>query len=152
VRQRAEERRRHALQVGLRLAHDVAADELGRVLEHVDEAVQLAQHVVRNVARGARLAVQEDRDLLVAAADFLTKARSSAMVFSGLVAGKLLVVDRQDEGRRPALLLGERGQVAVAGDAETSKPSTSMALASARMPRPEAFSERKSSSMMMTGK
>jgi hypothetical protein len=49
----------------------------------VDEAVQLAQHVVRNVARGARLAVQEDRDVGVAAADFLTKARRSAMVSSG---------------------------------------------------------------------
>jgi hypothetical protein len=31
-------------------------------------------------------------------------------------------------------------------------PSSSIALASARMPRPEVFSERKSSSMMMMGK
>ena len=71
VGQRAEEGRRQRVEVGLGLAHDVAGDELRRVLEHVDEAVQLAQDVVRDVARGARLAVQEDRDLGVAAADFL---------------------------------------------------------------------------------
>jgi hypothetical protein len=82
VRQRPEERRRQRVEVGLRLAHDVAGDELRRVLEHVDEAVQLAQHVVRDVAAGARLAVQEDRDVGVAEADLLTKARSSAMVSS----------------------------------------------------------------------
>ena len=71
VGERAEERRRQRVEIGARLADDVPRDEFGRVLEHVDEAVQLAQHVVRDVARGARLAVQENRDVLVAAADFL---------------------------------------------------------------------------------
>jgi hypothetical protein len=96
----------------------VAGDELRRVLEHVDEAVQLAQDVVRDVARGARLAVQEDRDVGVAAADFLTKARRLAPSGSALAVSEVFVVDRQDEGRGAALLLGKGGQVAVAGDAQ----------------------------------
>jgi hypothetical protein len=71
-------------EVGLGLADDVAADEFGGVLEHVDEAVQFAQHVVRDVARGARLAVQEDRDVLVAAADFLDEGAQAGDVWSAL--------------------------------------------------------------------
>ncbi len=67
--QRPEEWRRQRVEIGLRLAHDMARDELRRVLEHVDEAVQLAQHIVRDVARGARLAVQENRDFSIAVAD-----------------------------------------------------------------------------------
>jgi hypothetical protein len=50
VEQRLEERRLQAFQVAARLADDVSRDELGRVLEHVDEAMQLAQDVVRQVA------------------------------------------------------------------------------------------------------
>ena len=52
VEQRLEERRRHAVEVALGFADDVAGHELRRVLEHVDEAVQLAQDVVRDVLRG----------------------------------------------------------------------------------------------------
>jgi hypothetical protein len=44
-----------AVEVALGLADDVARHELRRVLEHVDEAVQLAQDVVGDVA--ARCAV-----------------------------------------------------------------------------------------------
>ena len=43
VGKRAEKRRRKAVEVGAGLADDVARDEFRRVLEHVDEAVQLAQ-------------------------------------------------------------------------------------------------------------
>ena len=50
MRERTEEGRRHALQVGLGLTHDVASNELRRILEHVDETVQLAQQIVRNMA------------------------------------------------------------------------------------------------------
>ncbi len=71
VHQRAEERRRQAVQVGLGFADDVARDEFRRVLEHVDEAVQFAQDVVGDVARGAGFAVQVDRDVGVLVADFL---------------------------------------------------------------------------------
>ena len=71
MQQRAEEGRRQAVEIGAGLAHDVAGDELRRVLEHVDEAVQFAQHVVGNVPRGARLAVEENRDLGIAETDFL---------------------------------------------------------------------------------
>lgn len=57
--QLAEERRRQAVHVAARFADDVARHELRRVLEHVDEAVQLAQDVVRDVFRRARLAVRK---------------------------------------------------------------------------------------------
>ena len=97
MRQRAEEGRRHALQVGLGFAHDVAPDELRRVLEHVDEAVQFAQHVVRNVARSARLAIEEDRNILVAATDLLHESTQFGDRRLGFVRGEFLVVDRQDE-------------------------------------------------------
>jgi hypothetical protein len=71
VEQRLEERRRDAVEVRPRLADDVAGDELRRVLEHVDEAVQLAQDVVRQVLRRPRLAVQVDRDVGVLEPDLL---------------------------------------------------------------------------------
>jgi hypothetical protein len=71
VHQRLEERRRQPVEVALGLADDVTRHELRRVLEHVDEAVQLAQDVVGNVLAGARLAVDVDRDVRVAKADLL---------------------------------------------------------------------------------
>ncbi len=117
VHQGAEEGRRQRVEVGLGFAHDVAGDELRRVLEHVDEAVQLAQDVVRNMAAGARLAVQEDRDFGVLVADLLDEGAQLGDGFLFLV-GQFLVIDRQDEGRGAALLLGEGTQVAVAGDAQ----------------------------------
>jgi hypothetical protein len=71
IHQRLEERRRQAVQVALGLADDVTGHELRRVLEHVDEAVQFAQDVVRDVLAGARLAVDVDRDVGVLEADLL---------------------------------------------------------------------------------
>jgi len=85
----------------------------------VDEAVHLAQHVIGDVARGARLAVQEDRDVGVAESDLHDEgAQSRDRLGGGFRRGELLIVDRQDEGRAAALLLRERGQVAVAGHAQ----------------------------------
>jgi hypothetical protein len=55
---------------------------------------------------------------------------------------ELFVVDGQDERRGARLPLGELRQVPVARDAQHLHPSSSIALASARMPRPEVFSER----------
>ena len=55
---------------------------------------------------------------------------------------ELLIVNGQDEGRSPALLLGKLTQVAIAGDTNTSMPSFWMAPANARIPSPEVFSER----------
>ena len=101
------------------LAHNVARDEFWRVLEHMDEAVHLAQHVIRNMPRGARLAVQEDRDVGVAKADLLDEgAQVGDGLGRSLGRGKLLIIDRQDEGRATALLLHERGQIAIARDPE----------------------------------
>ena len=156
IDQRAEERRRQRIEVGLGLADDVARDELRRVLEHVDEAVQLAQDVVRDVARGARFAVQVDRDVGVLEADFLDERAqrfSDRRIELPAPGVELLVVDRQDEGRGAATAAARTAT----GRRSWSRrglpvPSFSIASASARMPRPDAFSERKSSSMMTTGK
>jgi hypothetical protein len=83
----------------------------------VDEAVQFPQDVVRDVARSARLAMQENRDVRVLVADFLDEG--TQVQHGGIQFGpgrEFLVVDRQDEGRRAALLLGEGSQVTVTGD------------------------------------
>ena len=119
MHQRAEERRRQRVQVRLGLADNVPGDELRRVLEHVDEAVQLAQDVVRDVLRGARFAVQVDRDVGVAKADLADELAQVQHRRVELGAGcELLVVDRQDEGAGAALLLREAGEIAIAGGAQ----------------------------------
>ena len=118
VRQGMKERRRHALQVCARFADDVTGDELGRVFEHVDEAVQLTQDIVGNVARRPRFPVQEDRNVLVTATNSEHESTQFVDGFLRLLAAELLVVDRQNESRSAALLLGERTQIAVTGHAQ----------------------------------
>ena len=119
VHQRLEERGRQAVEVALGLSDDVASHELGRVLEHVDEAVQLAQHVVRDVLAGARLAVDVDGNVRVLEADLLDELAQVQHRRVELGAGReLFVVDAQNERAGPALLLGELAQVAVAGGAQ----------------------------------
>jgi len=117
MHQRAEKRRRQRIEISPRLAHHMLGDELRRVFIHVDEAMQLAQNVVRNVPAGARLAMQEDRNLGVLVTNLLDEGAQLGNGFLFLV-GQLLIIHRQDEGRGAALLLGERGQIAIAGDAE----------------------------------
>ena len=108
MRERAEERRRQGIQVVPRFPRHIAGDELRGVLEHVDEAVQFLQHVIGDVARGAGLAVEENRDFGVAAADFHDKGTNLRnSVFRQFGRGEFLVVDRQDEGGGAALLLGK---------------------------------------------
>ena len=63
------------MEVGPGFTDDVARDEVGGVLEYMDEAVQLAKHSVGDVARGVRLAVQEDRNVGVPEADLVDEAR-----------------------------------------------------------------------------
>jgi hypothetical protein len=116
VHQRAEERRGQAVQIALGFADDVARHEFRRVFVHVDEAMQLAQDVVGNVARGTGFAVQVHRNVRVAAADFRHKAVQLAQgVFRGVVGLEFFVVDGQDETGCPALLLGKGGEVTIAG-------------------------------------
>ena len=99
MRQRAEKRWRKAIQVGACLANDVSRHKFRRVLEHVDEAMQLTQDVIGNVARSARFAIQIDRDIGIAKADFLDKG---AQVQYGRIefrpGREFLIVDRQDKG------------------------------------------------------
>ena len=88
----------------------MARHEFRRVLEHVDETVQFAQDVVRNVLRGAGLAVQVDRDIGVPKAQFADEGPQvldRAGDILGRVDIELLIIDRQDEGAGAALLLGK---------------------------------------------
>ena len=71
VHQLLEEGRCQAVEVALGLPDDVTRHELRRVLEHVDETVQLAQDVVGDVLAGARLTVDVDRNVRVAETDLL---------------------------------------------------------------------------------
>jgi hypothetical protein len=81
--------------------------------------VQFAQHVVRDVAAGARLAVKEDWDISVAVADFLHEGAQFGDGFVRFGGSEIVViVDRQDEAGSATLLLREGGQVAITGDAE----------------------------------
>jgi len=132
VHQRAEERRRQRVEVGARLAHDVARDELG-VSSNMWMKPCNSRSTSFAVLRRARLAVQEDRDVGVAPADLGDELPELVDRLAVAVAlGEFLVVDRQDEPGCAALLLGETRDVAETGHASTSTLSASMALASAR--------------------
>ncbi len=119
VDQRLEERRRQAVHVTLGLADDVARHELRRVFEHVNEAVQLAKNIVRQVLRRARFTIQIDRHLGVLEAHFFDELAQVQYRRVELGAGcELFVVDRQDERAGAALLLRELAQVAVGRGAQ----------------------------------
>ena len=98
------------------------------------------------MCRDARFAVQVDRDLGVPEADLLDELAQVEHRRIDLRSRR--TPRRRSTARTPTrLLLRELRQVAVARHARISSPF-SMAAASARMPRPDVFSERKSSSMM----
>ena len=121
MHQRAEERRCQAVEIGLRFADDVAGHKLRRVFEHVNEAVQLAQNVVRDVARGAGLTVDVDGDVGVLVPDLAYKSAQGLQRRVDLFVGtgaELFIVDREDEGRCARLLLSELRQITVAGHAQ----------------------------------
>ena len=112
VRQCPEERGREALQILARLTHDVAGHELGRVLEHVNEAVQLAQHVVRNGGRRLGFPVKENGHVRVGAAHLMHKGAqfgNRLVFFAGV--GKIVVVQAHDEGRGTAGLTRQAREV-----------------------------------------
>ena len=114
VHQRLEERGRQRVQVIGGLTDDVARHELRRVLEHVDEAVQLLQDLVRDMLRGARLTEQEDRNVGIAAARL---ADEGPQVLNGHALGPflvdLLIIDGDDEGRCPCRLISHHRHVVV---------------------------------------
>ena len=116
VGQRAEERWGQAVEVGARFADDVTGDELRRVFKHVNEAVQLAQDVIRNMARSLRLAIEVNRDVGIAKADFFdefTQVEHRRIEFGAR--RKFFVVNRQNESRCARLLLRKLREVAVTG-------------------------------------
>ena len=119
VQKRLEKRRLNTFEVTFGFADDVARHKLGRVLEHVNETVQFTQDVVGQVAAGLGFAIDVDRHIEVAPAHLFDEV---AQVHHRRVqvrpGGEFLVVNRQDEGTGPALLLGELAQVAITGDAQ----------------------------------
>ena len=122
IQQRLEKRRLDAFEVGLGVANDVAGDKFRRVLEHMDKAVQLTQDVIGKVAARLGFTVDVDRHIVVLPAHLLNEI---AQVQDGGVevraGGEFLVINRQDKGAGAGLLLGELGQVAVAGRAKHLK-------------------------------
>ena len=76
--------------------------------------MQFLQHVVGDVARGAGFAVQKNRDFGVAETDLLDKGAQlgDRMLGRSGVENSSSSIDRM-KARGAALLLGERGQVAV---------------------------------------
>ncbi len=76
--------------------------------------MQFAQDVVGDVPRRPRLAVQENGDLGVLEAYLLDEGAQFGNRFP-LLHRQLFIIDRQNEGGGPALLLREGRQVAIAG-------------------------------------
>jgi len=108
VRQRAEKRGREGVEIGFGFADDVARHELRGVFVHVDETMQLAQHIVGNVAGGARFTVEIDRNVRIAATDFcdeIAQIGERSLGFFGAAATEFFIIDRHDETGRAALLL-----------------------------------------------
>ena len=117
MRERPEEGRHQRIQIRPCLAQDVAREEFRRVFQHVDEAVEFTQDVVRDVARCARFAVQEDGDFGIAETHFFHKAPQLFQGGVGILgrARQFLVVNRQHKGRGTRLLLCEGCEVTVVG-------------------------------------
>ena len=81
-------------------------DKFGRILEHVDEAMELPQDVVGQMAAGLGLSVHIDRHLGVLAphlANEVAQAQNDGV--KPLAYRELFVIDGQNEGARLALLL-----------------------------------------------
>ena len=73
------------------------------------------------MSRRPRFPVQENGDFTVAVTDFCDEGTQFSKGFLRFQR-QFLVVDRQDECAGPRLLLRERGQIAVTGDAENIQP------------------------------
>src|SRR5450759_4152372 len=93
--------------------------ELGRVLEHVNEAMQLTQNVVRKMARRFSLTVNVNWYIEIFAPYFFNEMTQiqhrRVQIRSGC---ELFVVNRQNKRAGAALLLCELTEVTVAGGAK----------------------------------
>ena len=122
VQQSLEKRRLHAFQVTFGFADDMARHKLWRVLEHVDKAMQLAQDIVGNMARGFGLAINVNRHVQVSAPHFFNEvAQVQHRRIQVRARRELFVVNRQDKSAGAALLLCKLRQIAVAGDTQHLK-------------------------------
>ena len=59
----AEEGWCQTVDIAARLSNDVTRHKLGRILKHVNEAVQFAQNIVGDVLRGTCFTVQINRNI-----------------------------------------------------------------------------------------
>ena len=85
----------------------------------MDETMQLAQNIVRDMFCRTCFTVEINRNIRIAKAQ-LTDEDAQVFNRTGDVFGRidveLLVVNRQDKGAGAALLLGKRAQITVTGD------------------------------------
>src|ERR1035437_6665163 len=97
----------------------MARHELGCVLEHVNEAMQLTQNIIRKMPRRFGLAVNVNWHIQILAPYFINEMAQvhhrRIQIRSGC---ELFVVNRQDKRTGAALLLCELTEVAVAGGAK----------------------------------
>ena len=76
----------------------MARDKIRRVFEHVNEAMQLAQDIVRDVLGGLGFAVDVNRNFSVLEADFLDEfAQIQHRRIKLRSRREFLIVDRQNE-------------------------------------------------------
>src|SRR5690606_37356316 len=114
----AEKRRRQAIQVSARFTNNMTRHKFWRVFKHVNETVELAKDIVRDVLRRTRFPIQIDGDLFVAKTQL---GNEGPQVSDGIghVFGRIdiefLVVNRHNEGAGPTLLLGKRAEITITG-------------------------------------
>ena len=123
VDQSPEKRRSKTVGIRFRFPDNVPSHELGRILEHVNKAVQLTQNVVGNMVRGACFSVEINRNFCVAATNLLNER---PQIHDGGVkfrsGGELFVVNRKNKRRGPALLLRKLGEIPITGDPQHFHP------------------------------
>ena len=123
MRESAEKRRRQAFEILTRLAHDISRHELGRIFEHVNKAVQFAQHVVRNRRRRLRFTVKKNRHIRIRTSDLVNKSAQlgNSFVFLARVR-EIVIVKTHDKCGRTARLTRKTREVGKCGNGANLLP------------------------------
>src|SRR5690625_746651 len=118
LHQLTEKWRRHAGQIGACLTNDMAGHKLRSILKHMDKAVQLPQNIIGNMLRSTGLTIQINGNIFISEPQLGDKAAQLLYGGSDQLGGlilKLLIIDRQDKGTGPTLLLYKRTEITKAG-------------------------------------
>jgi len=156
VQQRREERRRQRIQIGLGFPRMMwRATNSGVSSCMWMKPCNSRNMSLRDVPRSARLAVQIDRDMRILEAYLLNEgSANSSALRSVFLALQLRIPHHRSTAEMPKRRsAAERNEVRspLTGNTEDFHPFLFNRISKARMPNPLAFSERKSSSMMMIG-